>query len=177
MLFKNKHTKESLPSNDFEIKRLTEPKDINAAFKLAEEVFMRFEAPCFSESGVKSFLDFLWGNRVKEMLADGKFAVWGCYDKRDVYESSDDNTLIGMIALRGGDHISLAFVHSDFHRQGVGRMLYSAARKYALKAGSKAVTVNASDYGIPFYRAMGFKETDMRLMTDGIIYTPMAVDI
>lgn len=167
MLFKNKHTKKSLPSNDFEVKRLTKPEDINAAFKLAEEVFMRFEAPAFSEQGVDSFLDFLWGNRIKEMLADGEFAVWGCYDKRD-------DALIGMMALRGGDHISLAFVHSDFHRQGVGRMLYSAAKKYAHKAGSKAVTVNASDYGIPFYRAMGFKETDMRLMTDGIIYTPMA---
>ncbi len=167
MLFKNKHKEESLTKGGFEVKRLTEREDINAAFKLAEEVFMQFEAPTFSKRGTDSFLEFLWGQRIKEMLADGEFAVWGCYDKRD------KDALIGMMALRSGDHISLAFVRADFHRQGVGRMLYSAAKKYALKAGSKAVTVNASDYGIPFYRAMGFKETDMRLMADGILYTPM----
>ncbi len=171
MLFKNKHKEESFTSGGFEVKRLTEREDINAAFKLAEEVFMQFEAPEFSKRGVESFLDFLWGKRIREMLADGEFAVWGCYDSRHGYK------LVGMMALRGGEHISLAFVHADFHRQGIGRMLYSAAKKYALKAGSKAVTVNASDYGIPFYRAMGFKEMDMRLMTDGIVYTPMAVDL
>lgn len=171
MIFNNKHKKESLTSGCFEVKRLTEREDINSAFKLAEEVFMQFEAPEFSKRGVESFLDFLWGKRVQQMLADGEFAVWGCYVNRDGYK------LVGMMALRGGEHISLAFVRADFHRQGVGRMLYSAARKYALERGSRAVTVNASDYGIPFYRAMGFKETDMRLMTDGIVYTPMACTV
>ncbi|MDE6745774.1 MAG: GNAT family N-acetyltransferase, partial [Oscillospiraceae bacterium] len=39
------------------------------------------------------------------------------------------------------------------------------------------ITVNASDYGIPFYRAMGFRETDMRILTDGILYTPMEAKI
>ncbi len=164
MLFKNKQTDESNPINNFIIKRLTEQEDINAAFKLAEDVFMQFEAPGFSKRGVDSFLEFLWGKRVQQMLADGEFAVWGCFC---------GDALAGMLALRGVEHISLAFVRADFHRQGVGRMLYSAARKYALERGSKAVTVNASDYGIPFYRAMGFKETDMRLMADGILYTPM----
>lgn len=168
MMFKNKQTGEINRSNDFIIKRLTGHEEINSAFKLAEEVFMQFEAPGFSKRGVDSFLEFLWGKRVQQMLADGEFAVWGCFC---------GDSLAGMLALRGGEHISLAFVRADFHRQGVGRMLYSAARKYALERGSKAVTVNASDYGIPFYRAMGFKETDMRLMADGILYTPMRVKL
>ncbi len=171
MLFKNKHTSESPKPEGFEIKRLTGADELNSAFKLAEEVFMQFEAPSFSKQGVDSFLDFLWGNRIKEMLADGSFSVWGCYDSRDNY------SLAGMMALRDGEHISLAFVRADFHRQGVGRMLYSAVRRYAADNRKKSLTVNASDYGIPFYRAMGFKETDMRLMTDGIIYTPMKTDI
>lgn len=169
MLFKNKRNGDCLSANGFEVKRLTKREDINAAFKLAEEVFMRFEAPVFSKRGVESFLDFLWGNRVKEMLADGEYAVWGCY--------SGGSKPVGMMALRGGEHISLAFVRADFHRQGVGRMLYSAVRRYAVRNGTRSITVNASDYGIPFYRAMGFKETDMRLMTDGIVYTPMTCTV
>ncbi len=164
MLFKNKKTKAAPPSDGFIIKRLTEGEEVYAAFKLAEEVFMQFEAPVFSKRGVDSFLEFLWGKRVQQMLADGEFAVWGCFC---------GDTLIGMMALRDGEHISLAFVRAGFHRKGAGRMLYSAAKKYVLESGRRAVTVNASDFGIPFYRAVGFKETDMRLMADGILYTPM----
>ncbi|MDE5993568.1 MAG: GNAT family N-acetyltransferase [Oscillospiraceae bacterium] len=154
--------------NGLTVKRITEEADLQAALKLAENVFMQFEAPAFSERGVESFLMFLWGKRVREMFAEGSFAVWSCYAEKE---------LAGMIALRDREHISLAFVRSDFHRQGIGRMLYAAAKAEALSHGTKRITVNASDYGIPFYRAMGFRETDMRLLTDGIQYTPMAAKI
>ena len=144
---------------------LSKNTEIKEALQLAEDVFMQFEAPYFSERGVKSFTDFLWGKNVKKMLAEGSFVVWGCYiEKR----------LAGMMALRENSHISLAFVHGDFHRQGIGRMLYAEASRYAAAKNVKKITVNASDYGIPFYRAMGFKETDMQLEADGIFYTPMA---
>lgn len=152
----------------FEIKKLSSEDDIQAAFKLAEAVFMQYEAPAFSRRGVESFLEFLWGKRVREMLSDGSFAVWGC---------CEGDVLAGMLAMRDSEHISLAFVRSDFHRQGVGRMLYAEAKNYALAAGTKRITVNASDYGIPFYRAMGFRETDMQLTADGIVYTPMSARI
>ncbi|MDE5576168.1 MAG: GNAT family N-acetyltransferase [Oscillospiraceae bacterium] len=154
--------------NGLTVKRITEEADLQAALKLAENVFMQFEAPAFSERGVESFLSFLWGKRVREMFADDSFAVWNCYS---------GETLAGMLALRDREHISLAFVRSDFHRQGIGRMLYAAAKAEASAHGTKRITVNASDYGIPFYRAMGFRETDMRLLTDGILYTPMAAKI
>ena len=131
---------------------------------------MEFEAPSFSKRGVDSFLDFLWGKRVREMLADGDFKVWVCY-------SYNENELVGMLALREACHISLAFVRGDFHRQGIGRMLYAEAKKFAKAkapaSGTEVITVNASEYGIPFYKAMGFHETDMQQCADGIIYTPM----
>ena len=141
---------------------------INSSFQLAEKVFMEFEAPTFVQRGVDSFLDFLWGNRVQEMIKDGDFKVWVCY-------SGDE--LVGMMALRENCHISLAFIRGDFHRQGIGRMLYAEAKKYALNMGTEVITVNASEYGIPFYKAMGFYETDMQLVSDGIIYTPMEANI
>jgi len=161
--------------NNFTIKRLTEEAELQAAFKLAERVFMEFDAPGCTKRGADSFLSFIWGKRVKEMLAEGEFAVWGCYNSHNSCDSAD--TLIGMMALREGCHISLAFVSGEYHRQGIGRMLYSAALDYAFLCGAEKITVNASDYGVPFYRAMGFKETDMRTITDGILYTPMAVYI
>lgn len=152
----------------FTIEKITSEEKIEAAFKLADKVFMEFEAPMYTRRGVESFRSFLWGKRVREMLAEGSYIVWGCYR---------NGVLAGMLAIRDCEHISLAFVHSDFHRQGIGRMLYAEAKKYALANGKRRITVNASPYGIPFYRAVGFKETDMQLVTDGIIYTPMEANL
>ncbi|MCM1329824.1 MAG: GNAT family N-acetyltransferase [Ruminococcus sp.] len=148
----------------YRVKILSGDDEITAALQLAEDVFMQFEAPAFSERGTKSFTEFIWGSTVKEMLAGGTLVIWGCYA---------EGRLAGMMALRKSSHISLAFVRGEFHRRGIGRMLYAEAKRYALAKGVKRITVNASDYGVPFYRAMGFKETDMQLEADGIFYTPM----
>ena len=158
-----------MQEKNFSIHEAIEKEEIKNAFSLAEKVFMEFEAPSFVQRGVDSFLDFLWGKRVREMIADGDFKVWCCY----AYNAFAEDELVGMLALREGCHISLAFVRGDFHRQGIGRMLYTEAKKYALSRETEVITVNASDYGIPFYRAMGFRETAMQLISDGIIYTPM----
>lgn len=152
----------------FTVKLLSEKNEINTALKLAESVFMEFEAPEFSARGTESFVDFVRGKRLAMMLSDGDAVIWGCYS---------GETLVGMLALRDNDHISLAFVRGDFHRQGIGRMLYAEAKARALAHGTEKITVNASSCGIPFYRAVGFKETDMQLIADGILYTPMAAKL
>lgn len=153
-----------MQDKNFSIHEARDTKEINDAFSLAEKVFMEYEAPSFQQRGVDSFLDYLWGKRVREMIADGDLKVWVCYA---------NNELVGMLALREACHISLAFIRGDFHRQGIGRMLYSEAKRFALDMETEVITVNASEYGIPFYKAMGFHETDMQQCTDGIIYTPM----
>ena len=150
------------------ISAVTDREKIREAFELAQDVFMMYEAPTFIKRGTESFLGFLWGKRVQEMLDEGTFRVWVCHL---------DGKLAGMIALRDNSHISLLFVKGNFHRQGVGRMLYEMAKIHALTSGSRFITVNASEYGIPFYRAMGFHETDMQRTSDGIIYTPMETKI
>ena len=169
MLFgKKKSASEVITEGRFEIKRLTAKEDIRASLQLAEDVFMQFEAPDFSPRGVESFRNFIWGKRIAEMIKDGSFVVWGCYC---------ENQLVGMLAMRDCQHISLAFVMADFHRQGIGRMLYSQAEKYASLHLQRKITVNASPYGLPFYRAIGFKETDMENVVDGVRSTPMEAKI
>jgi len=169
MLFgKKKSASEVITEGRFEIKRLTAKEDIRASLQLAEDVFMQFEAPDFPPRGVESFRNFIWGKRIAEMIKDGSFVVWGCYC---------ENQLVGMLAMRDCQHISLAFVMADFHRQGIGRMLYSQAKKYASLHLKRKITVNASPYGLPFYRAIGFKETDMENVVDGVRSTPMEAKI
>ncbi len=143
---------------------LSEADEMNAALDLAETVFMEFEAPYFSKRGTDSFLNFLRGKRMRDMLKSGGMSVWGCFQ---------NSLLVGMLALRDGEHISLAFVDGEFHRRGIGRKLYAEAEKHAISRGVIEMTVNASDYGIPFYKAMGFAPADMQTISDGIIFTPM----
>ena len=169
MLFsKKKSAAEIVSDGRFEIKRLTAKEDIRASLQLAEDVFMQFEAPDFPPRGVESFKNFIWGRRVAEMIDEGSFVVWGCYCEKQ---------LVGMLAMRDCQHISLAFVMADFHRQGIGRMLYSQAKKHAALPLKRKITVNASPYGLPFYRAIGFKETDMENVVDGVRSTPMEAKI
>ena len=148
----------------FEIKRLADKEDIRAALQLAEDVFMQFEAPDFPQRGIDSFKNFIWSRRVGEMIEDGSFVIWGCYC---------EGQLVGMLAMRDCQHISLAFVMADFHRQGIGRMLYAQAKRYATLHLKRKITVNASTYGLPFYRALGFRETDMENVIEGVRSTPM----
>ncbi len=169
MLFgKKKSASEVITEGRFEIKRLTAKEDIRASLQLAEDVFMQFEAPDFPPRGVESFRNFIWGKRITEMIKDGSFVVWGCYC---------ENQLVGMLAMRDCQHISLAFVMADFHRQGIGRMLYSQAKKYAALHLKRKITVNASPYGLPFYRAIGFREVSMESVVDGVRSTPMEARI
>ena len=139
--------------------------DVDNAIALAEEVFDIFEAPVFTEEGVQSFKDFLYGANMRKMREKGDIIFWNAYC---------GEILAGTCALRDGRHISLLFVHSDFHRQGIGRMLMDTACRHALKMHKqRRITVNSSPYGVPFYASYGFTPTDMERITDGIRYTPM----
>lgn len=149
---------------DITIKRAV-PQEIDEGIALAEQVFDIYEAHEFTEEGVKSFKDFIYGANMGRLREKGDIIFWNacCGEK-----------LVGTCALREKKHISLLFVHGDFHRQGIGRMLMDTACEYALKNyGQKRITVNSSPYGLLFYTAYGFKAVDMERITDGIRYTPM----
>lgn len=139
------------------------------ALDLAFDTFMLFEAPEYLQSGIDSFKSFVYGDLIKQMYDDGKFIMWQC---------TCNGKIVGVLAIRDTTHISLLFVHKDFHRQGIGRMLFNNAVNY-LNSTIKPefMTVNSSPYGLPFYRAVGFKETDMEQIDDGIRYTPMKANL
>ncbi len=156
-------------NKQFEIKRLHDTEDIDTAIALSHKTFMEFEAPDYSKEGVDSFMNFIYGDSIKTKTKAGTFIFWGCYY---------GNRMVGMMALRDGSHISLAFTHKDFHRQGIGRMLFLALREYVVKQGLHTnITLNSSPYGLPFYIAIGFIPTDMERIDDGIRYTPMKYEL
>lgn len=130
--------------------------DWEPALALVWETFLLFEAPDYSPEGVETFQNFI-GNRENLRALN-----W--------YGAFEGNCLCGVAATRkDGSHLSLLFVQKDFHGQGVGRMLMERIQKDA----PGGLTVHSSPYAVGFYRRMGFQDTDVEQLEDGIRFTPM----
>ena len=103
--------------------------------KLVTKVFMEFEAPDYTDEGIKTFFDTALHNQ--EFM--DQLDIWGAYINKK---------LTGIIATRNnGSHIALFFVDGEYHRQGIGRRLFEAALK---NSSSNELTVNASPYAMKF---------------------------
>ena len=137
---------------------------IDDAIKLTLEVFMEFEAPEYSDEGVKTFTDYVHSDETRQIFLNGTNIFLGCYHKKQ---------LVGIIAFRNDSHVSLLFVDKKHHRKGIATRLMKKAVKITKNKGVKEITLNSSPYAVPFYHRFGFVDTDTQLLTDGIKYTPM----
>jgi len=136
--------------------RKTKPEETDGIIKLALSVFMEFEAPDYSEEGVRAFKAFLSD---REMLS--LFTIYGAFE---------NGIPLGMLAARDGIHISLFFVDGGYQRKGIGTALF---RHFLSEFHPDTVTVNAAPPALPFYRHLGFMETNSETLENGIRYTPM----
>ena len=139
-----------------EIKEI-EKAQIPKAIDLIWTTFLQFEAPDYSEEVVQSFKYFI---EDKKMISTLEF--WGAYDNRE---------LKGVIATNENRrHICCFFVKAQYHRQGIGRKLW----EYLLaNSRNEIITVNSSPYAVPIYHKLGFVDTDVEQLSDGMRYTPM----
>lgn len=88
-----------------------------------------------------------------------------------------DNVIAGFIAIREKKHVFHMFVHKNYHRQGIAKALWQVARKAAGDAEHTAIfTVNASNYAVPVYEAMGFVRSMPTQCKNGLYYNPMQLN-
>ncbi len=82
-------------------------------------------------------------------------------------------SIVGMIELRGENHIALFFVKSL--GQGIGRALFDAAIQIKRREtpGLTEITVHASLFAVPAYVGLGFEPTGPECFENGIKYVPM----
>lgn len=146
------------------------PNKLRDALELVWEVFEKYEAPEYEEMGIKTFRHFIeYGNMV-EKVNQGEMIFWGCYL---------NNYLVGVIALRTGQHISLLFVREKFHRLGVARRLVRVAVSHLVNQEPeiRVVTVNSSPFAVEFYKKIGFVPLGPERTEDGIRFTSMRMSI
>jgi putative acetyltransferase len=66
------------------------------------------------------------------------------------------NAPVGFASLKGNDHIDMLYVHPSVAGQGVGTMLCDALEKLARARGTKALSVDASDNALDFFKKRGY---------------------
>jgi GNAT superfamily N-acetyltransferase len=125
---------------------------------LVSVVFMEYEAPDYSEQGIKEFFDTALNN--DDFMKN--LQIYGAYQ---------NNSLIGIIAMRNeGSHIALFFVDGNYHNQGIGKSLFNIVKE---KCKANKITVNSSPYAQDVYHCLGFVDTDTEQIINGIRFIPM----
>ena len=127
-------------------------REIPAARKLVWESFSRFVAPSFGEDGVKNFRRFLSDD----------------FPKTELYGVFAGIRLKGVLAVRER-HVRAFFVKAGQQGKGYGGTLM----RWYLRQTDGEVTVNASSYGVPAYKALGFVPLGGEQEKDGMKFTPM----
>lgn len=132
--------------------------EIETAHKLAWDVFLEFEAPDYPPEGVEEFRLTLKND---EYLSGLKY-----------YGAFDCDKLVGILAIReAAAHICFFFVDAQYQRNGIGTKLFSRMME---DFSGRTVTLNSAPFGKPFYKKLGFVDTDCQQSVNGITFTPMA---
>jgi len=129
--------------------------------QLVWNVFEEFEAYQYSAEGVREFQNYIEYSVIKRLLESSEMTMWGCFL---------DGRIIGMIATKPSNHISLLFVDKEYHRQGIARALY---QKIIEHNECSEISVNSSLYAVEAYKKLGFVATDTEQMKNGIRFVPM----
>ena len=143
--------------------RSLRPDDIPAAARLLRAVAEEF---ILHESSPEDSAAFL--------AAQGEEGMRGFLAEGYVYHVAEvGGELAGFIAVRQRSHVYSLYVDKRFHRQGIARRLWDAARAAALGPDHPgAFTVNSSNHAVPFYESLGFARTvPMQVAT--VCYNPM----
>ena len=135
---------------------------------LIRRSFEKYIAHTYTAEGLADFLK----NTTPEALAARKARG------QTVILALAGTEIVGMIAVRGGNHISLLFVDESRHRTGIaGRLVSMAvAESRSSDPSLSGFTVNSSPFAVEFYERLGFRGTGPEQFMRGMRVTPMRLD-
>lgn len=146
-----------------QIRKIDTEQSLNAAFILVKSVFDEFVAPDYSEEGCDNFFRLVTPGYLEKLYARNGF-VLGAFN---------DESIVGMIAIRDCNHISLFFVDCQFQKKGIGRSLFLAAVQIIESQSLTDMHVHSSPFAVPFYKSLGFTGVGPECIEGGIRYLPM----
>ncbi len=130
--------------------------EMKEALDLVWGVFLEYEAPDYTEEGIKEF---------KKTIDNINWI-----NERKFYGAFENGKICGVIATKDNTHIALFFVDGILHGQGIGRKLYNYIEKLNH---SKHFTVNSSPCAKEIYHHIGFKDLSEEQCINGLRFIPM----
>ena len=151
--------------------RLMRDEDAEQLSRLIHRNFQRFIAHTYTKGGIRHFLKATTEKALLRRKRKNQL-ILVAETERSV---SGLNTVSGLIAVRKGNHITLFFVAPEFHRRAIGTRLFREAVKHIKAAVPDlgCVTVNSSEYALPFYKKLGFTAKSAPFFRRGMKITPM----
>lgn len=146
-----------------QIRKIDTAQSLNAAFVLVKSVFDEFVAPDYSMEGCTNFFKLVTPEFLEKLHTRNGF-VLGAFN---------DESIVGMIAIRDFNHISLFFVDRQFQKKGIGRSLFLAAMQIIESQNFTDTHVHSSPFAVPFYNSIGFTSLGPECIEGGIRYLPM----
>ena len=146
------------------VKRL-QRHEVKEALRLVWNVFEEFEAPDYAQEGITEFRRFIEYSSIIGKFDQQKLLLWGYFH--------ENGELLGVIATRSVNHISLLFVKKAYHRRGIARCLVQTVIEACLCEGADEITVNSSLYAVGAYHHLGFLDTKGEQLVNGIKFVPM----
>ncbi|MEE8591615.1 MAG: GNAT family N-acetyltransferase [Spirochaetia bacterium] len=145
--------------------RIMNEDDAESVSALIHLAFQQFIADTYTARGIKHFRK----NTSKQAMLRRKLK------NQLIVVAEADDKISGMIAVRKGNHITLLFVAPEFHRTGIGTLLFQDALNHmkATMPDLRTVTVNSSQYALPFYTRLGFTVKRSAYLHKGMKITPM----
>lgn len=141
-----------------EIRKIGEGK-MNDALQLIWDVFLKYEAPDYTDEGIKEF---------KKSIDDINWIK-----QREFFGAYIDDLLVGVIATKDKHHIALFFVDGEHQGKGIGSALY----KYVKDLNEDGYfTVNSSPYAKEIYEHLGFVCEVGEQEVNGLKFYPMRND-
>lgn len=136
------------------------------ASALVQESFDRFVATDWTAAARAAFLAEASVEKLRGGLEDAAYAALALRG----------DAALGFIYLPTPALLAMLFVHPQHLGQRIGSLLWEAARAHleAHHPQTRTVELNASNYGVPAYRAMGFYPISEPYLKSGAIATRMA---
>lgn len=152
--------------NDIQIDiREARTEEWDTAMELAFLVFLKYESHEYGTAGTEEFARFVTDDRLKKLFLSGSYRL---------LVAIHNDEIIGLISLRSGNHLSLLFVHKDYHKLGIGSALIREMVTFLKKhSNHNSITVNSAPYACEFYHACGFVDVGEQETREGIVFTPM----
>jgi|WetSurMetagenome_2_1015567.scaffolds.fasta_scaffold00230_15 GNAT superfamily N-acetyltransferase len=144
------------------------PEEAAACFNLVKRVFDACVAPDYCEQGVAFYYSFITPQYVENWRNGNRI----CYVARD------GKSIVGIIDVRDGFHITMFFVDVGHQKQGIGRALLDRALAECRRKNPSLgmLEVHSSPFAVGIYEQLGFEKKDVEREVNGIRFTRMELN-